>query len=179
MTEQENSVQEQEMMEQETQEASEPKAIHHQTKHGADLAIAKQQISQESYRAVVEGRIDLAEAKELGRSAGPDGPVGKVTAKADRSRECACECGQLTKGGVWIPGHDARLPGLVLRAVQGEIELTDEQKEHAEKRDLFTKAEAKIAAKLAKDEARAAKQAGREAKRQEKIAVKTEKQQEK
>ncbi len=50
-----------------------------------------------------------------------------------------------------------RLPGLVMQALQGETELTEEQKEHADKRNLFAKAEAKITAQKAMAEARAEK----------------------
>jgi len=44
-----------------------------------------------------------------------------------------------------------------MQAVQDELELTEEQKEHAERRDLFAKAEAKITTQKAKVEARAEK----------------------
>jgi hypothetical protein len=40
-----------------------------------------------------------------------------------------------------------------MQAVKGEIQLTDEQREHADKRDLFARAEAKITAQKAKAEA--------------------------
>jgi hypothetical protein len=75
---QENTTPEQNVeieMEQAEDESSKP--VHHQTKRGADLAIATQEISQESHKAVIAGEITLAEAKELGRNAGPDGPVGE------------------------------------------------------------------------------------------------------
>lgn len=120
-------------------------AVHHQTKRAADLALAKKAISPDSHKAVQEGRISLDEARELGRNAGPSGPAVRVN-KNDRTRPCACQCGEYT-GSTWKQGHDARLPGLVLQSLKGEIELTDEQREHAERRDLFAKAEAKLAEK--------------------------------
>ena len=138
--------------------ATEANAVHHATKRGADTALAKRAISPDSHRAVHEGRISLDEARELGQEGSPYGPAKKTVSKNDRSRECACGCGESTRG-IWKQGHDARLPGLVLRAYIGEIELTDEQHEHAERRDLFAKAEAKVAAQKAKDEAKAAKTA--------------------
>jgi hypothetical protein len=42
------------------------------TKRALDVAIAKRQISQASYRAAIEGKITLQQAKELGRDRGPD-----------------------------------------------------------------------------------------------------------
>ncbi len=37
-------------------------SVHHQTKKGADMALAKKQISPDSHKAVHEGRISLDEA---------------------------------------------------------------------------------------------------------------------
>ncbi len=28
--------------------------------------------------------------------------------KADKGKDCACGCGERTKGGTWMPGHDAK-----------------------------------------------------------------------
>lgn len=114
------------------------------------MALAKKQISQDSHKAVHEGRIGLEEARELGRDAGPGGPAVRVD-KNDRTRLCAYQCGEYT-GSTWKQGHDARLPGLVLRSLKGEIELTEEQREHAERRDLFARAEAKLAEERTKAE---------------------------
>lgn len=140
---------------QETAE-TQPK-VNGNTLRAAKAAVAKKEISADSFRAIEAGELSLQEARDLGRDAGPSGPAVRVN-KKDRSRPCACGCGQTTRGGVWIPGHDARLPGLVLRAVKGEIELTKEQREHAERRDLFARAEAKLAAQKAKDEAKRLRQ---------------------
>ncbi len=141
--------------------------VHGNTKKAADMSLAKKAISPDSHRAVLAGDLSLEEARELGREGSPFGPTPKTANKNDRTRECACGCGERTAGGVWRMGHDARLPGLVLRAYMGEIELTDEQHEHAQKRDLFAKAESKVAARKAKEEARAARKAEREAKKAE------------
>lgn len=75
------------------------KAIHHATRRGADMSLAKREISQESHAAVLAGRISLAEARDLGRENGPDGPVGGKAAKTKKVPEpktgtciaCFCE----------------------------------------------------------------------------------------
>src|SRR4028119_705613 len=41
------------------------------TKRALDMAIARKQVGQESYRAVLAGEITLRRAKELGRSGAP------------------------------------------------------------------------------------------------------------
>ena len=75
------------------------KDAHHQTKRGADIAIAKKQISPDSYRAVLAGEITLQRAKELGRSGAPtdtsEGTSGPRRAssgprKGSRPRPCLC-----------------------------------------------------------------------------------------
>ena len=52
------------------------KQIDGRTKRALDTAIAKRQVSQDSYRAVMEGRITLQEAKDLGRENSPFGKRG-------------------------------------------------------------------------------------------------------
>lgn len=52
----------------------------------------KKQILPNSHKAVLEGRMTLAEAKELGRERSPFGPAKKTVSKADRSRLCMCGC---------------------------------------------------------------------------------------
>src|SRR5215211_7589781 len=44
----------------------------HQTRKGADISLAKRQISPASYRAVLDGKISLHAARELGRDQEPD-----------------------------------------------------------------------------------------------------------
>jgi hypothetical protein len=60
--------------------------VHHNTGKAADIALAKKQISQESYEAVLAGTLTLAEAKELGRDRGPHD-----TGQASSGREGATE----------------------------------------------------------------------------------------
>ena len=43
---------------------------------------------------------------------------------ADKPPICLCTCGKRTKGGTFLPGHDARLRGKLLR---GDIRGTREQ----------------------------------------------------
>ena len=38
------------------------------------------------------------------------------TPKKDRARDCACGCGNQTKGGRWMPGHDAKCASTLLEA---------------------------------------------------------------
>ncbi len=169
MTEQGNNEQVQEQateVEMESYAGETPRAIHHRTKRGADLAIAKQQISQESHAAVLAGRITLAEAKELGRSAGPDGPVGQVTKKASKTtREptltpCLCGiCGEMA-AKTFRPGHDMRMVSLAKAYVRGEATPNDEQMQYIESSGKLDRARAQVA----KDEA---KRAEREAKKAE------------
>jgi hypothetical protein len=45
--------------------------VHHQTERGARIALDKKQISQESYEAILQGELSLAEARELGRDRWP------------------------------------------------------------------------------------------------------------
>jgi hypothetical protein len=45
--------------------------VHHQTERGARIALAKKQISQESYEAILQGELSLAETRKLGCDRGP------------------------------------------------------------------------------------------------------------
>lgn len=73
-------------------------------------------------------------------------------------RQCTCGCGGTTKGGIFLPGHDARFVGLVARAVvAGELTEAAAEERMASVSDLLkakirrsielgrTKAEAKAA----------------------------------
>ena len=127
---------------------TEQKKIDGRTKRALDLAIARRQVSQESYHAVTEGRITLAEAKSLGRDRRPDtsedqsGP-GETTKRSRRGRQprpCIC-CGGLTKGGRFHPGCDQRLYGRIQRQLRVDPllrsdQFTDEQRRYAVERGL-------------------------------------------
>ena len=140
---------------------SEAHTIDGRTKRALDTAIAKQQVSRESYRAVLEGRLRLAEAKELGRDHGPDGPTKPTTriSKDDRTRECIA-CGGLTKGGRFHPGCDAKMHRLAREYIRGERELTDEQLAYVrDETDKLERAHRRVAEEDAKRREREAKQA--------------------
>jgi hypothetical protein len=121
--------------------------------HGntAYLALAKRLISRSSHEAVLAGTLTLAEAKSLGRDRGPhdtgqasdgqdeatDGPR-----KSRAPRPCLCSCGGTTKGGAFLPGHDARLRSeLVAQIKKGDVllrseRITPEQRRYAVERGL-------------------------------------------
>ncbi len=156
--------------------------IHHQTKKGADLAIARKEISQESHAAVHAGTLTLAEARELGREGRPDvldggeehgyesaPKPGSRLSKDDTTQECWCSCGERTNPGRrFKPGHDARAKGIIKRAVRaGEIEsLTENQRAYADERNLIEETEQQMEAeeqrKAEKAQARSEKQRERE-----------------
>lgn len=37
------------------------------------------------------------------------------------SRACGCGCGQLTRGGVFSPGHDTKVYRAILQHIDGDI----------------------------------------------------------
>lgn len=121
--------------------------VHHQTERGARTALAKKQISQESYEAILAGTLTLATARELGREGAPGArtsrggsrgasgrpPEGRERpqegtgappqsisriSKDDTTQECWCGCGERTKPNRrWLQGHDQRGKGIISRAV--------------------------------------------------------------
>lgn len=52
-------------------------------------------------------------------------PTMKRTRKPKPAQDCSCGCGGQTKGGRFLPGHDARLHGWVLRVERGVCTLRD------------------------------------------------------
>jgi hypothetical protein len=135
--------------------------VHHQTKRGARIALAKKQISQESYHAVLASEITLQQAKELGRDRRPH-DTGQASSgheegrKAPRKgrersqestgapRTCLCGCGESVRGkkSKFRPGHDARLCGELKRNLEKDPLLrnerfTDEQRVYARERGLI------------------------------------------
>jgi len=111
--------------------------IHHMTAKAARTALANRLISQDSYRAVLRGEISLAEARELGPDRGPH-DTGQASGghEEDRKtpregrtpRRCMCSCGGMTKGGRFLPGHDARLRSeLVAQINKGDVLLRSER----------------------------------------------------
>jgi hypothetical protein len=110
--------------------------VHHMTVKAAGTALAQRQISQENYRAVLRGELSLAEAKSLGRDRGPNTPEdhsgpGEATEaprKGRTPRPCGCGCGGTTKGGVYLPGHDAKLRSELMAQIRkGDVLLRSER----------------------------------------------------
>jgi hypothetical protein len=115
------------------------------------MAIARKQVSQESYRAVLAGEITLQRAKELGRDRWPadtsertSGPrrASSGPREGRQPRPCLCSCGETTRGGRFKPGHDARLHGELKRNLEKDPLLrnerfTDEQRAYARERGLI------------------------------------------
>jgi hypothetical protein len=130
--------------------------VHHQTERGARIALAKKQISQESYEAILAGTLTLDEAKELGRDRGPDdtgqgsggheeGRKAPWEGSQERSQSgavtCLCGCGELVKNR-FRPGHDMRLFGELKRNLEKDPLLrnerfSDAQKAYAKERGLI------------------------------------------
>ena len=127
------------------------KEVHHATRKAADISLAKKQISPGSHKAIYEGRISLEVARELGRDRGPDdagrgrsgpGRASSGPRKGPQPQPCLCSCGGLTRGGRFLPGHDARLHAELKRNLAKDPLLrnerfTDEQKAYAKERGLI------------------------------------------
>jgi hypothetical protein len=127
--------------------------VHHMTIKGARNALAHRLISQDSYRAVLRGELSLAEARELGRDWGPHDTgqasggheeARKTPREGRTPRRCMCSCGGMTKGGAFLPGHDARLRAeLVAQIKKGDVllrsdRITAEQRAFAVRHDLVS-----------------------------------------
>jgi hypothetical protein len=128
--------------------------VHGNTKKAADMALARREISRESHKAVHEGKITLAEARELERDRWPHDTgqassgheEGRKTPREGRTlRPCMCSCGGKTKGGAFLPGHDAKLRSdLVAQIRKGDIllrsdRITVEQRAFAVRHGLIAK----------------------------------------
>jgi Phage integrase, N-terminal SAM-like domain len=125
--------------------------VHHMTMKGARNALAHRLISRDSYRSVLRGELSLADAKSLGRDRGPEIPgpnsgqdEGRKTPQDGLTpRPCMCSCG-MTKGGRFLPGHDAKLRSeLMAQIKKGDVLLrserfTDSQRRYAVERRLVS-----------------------------------------
>ena len=125
--------------------------VHANTRKAADISIAKKQISPASHRAVLAGEISLQDARELGRDRGPadtseasDGPrrASSGPREGRTPRPCLCSCGGTTRGGRFLPGHDAKLHGELKRNLEKDPLLrnerfTEEQRAYARERGLL------------------------------------------
>jgi hypothetical protein len=116
------------------------RAVHHQTKRAVRLALARNQISQESYTAVLAGEITLQRAKKLGPNRTPDGLQKPSKPPKRTPRLCLCGCGGTTRGGCFLPGHQARVVAIVRRRLRADpvlAGLTEEQRAYARERNLI------------------------------------------
>ena len=121
--------------------------VHGNTKKAADLALAKRTISPDSHKAVLEGRIDLEEARSLGREGSPFGPAPKAVDKNDRTptkTPCLCGCGEPVSR-TFKAGHDQRLVTFAKEYLRGERELTPEQMEYVEQSGKLERAKTRVA----------------------------------
>lgn len=64
-------------------------------------------------------------AQKLTKTGLPAMPRLKRTRKPKAPKVCACGCGNMTKGGRFVPGHDARLHGWALRVERKVCTLED------------------------------------------------------
>lgn len=144
----------------ETQETEVQPKVNGNTLRAAKAAVAKKQISADSFRAIEEGELSLQEARTYGRDAdrhgNPVGPAPKKVNKKDRSRNCMCGCGRTTNGR-FAMGHDARVKGWIVKAVrEGTFDqISDEIQEYAYERNLVAETEVRMADEEAKRAERA------------------------
>ena len=76
-----------------------------QTKRALDLAIARRQVSQDSYRAVLDGRISLQEAKTIGRAGTPATDAAQGHSGPGTTTEIQDEPARRTAGIVPTPSR--------------------------------------------------------------------------
>lgn len=70
-------------------------------------------------------RIAGLKAAKAAKAAAPKAPR---VAKSKEQSKCKCGCGGLT-GGNFVPGHDARFKGWLIKIAKGEMAVTDLKKE--------------------------------------------------
>ena len=51
---------------------------------------------------------------------GPQAVLTVTTGKSQAGRSCLCGCGETTRGGLWVPGHDAKRKSHLYGLVRGE-----------------------------------------------------------
>lgn len=85
----------------------------------------------EKLKAANKARLaNLAAAKSAAKTTAVVAANGKIKPKAkkaeklDSTRDCLCGCG-LETNGLFRPGHDARVKGMLLKVERGEMKLAD------------------------------------------------------
>lgn len=68
---------------------------------------------------------EAAAAPKVSKTGLPKLPSLPRMRKAKPPKECECGCGDMTKGGRFLPGHDSYLKGLALRIERGVIKYKD------------------------------------------------------
>lgn len=91
--------------------------VHHKTERGARIALARKQITQESYEATLRGELSLVQARELGREGGPEtrtirSSSGAATEEPELPQERPGPCAPVSAGV--MSQYAARSPGSVL-----------------------------------------------------------------
>jgi len=79
---------------------------------------------------------DAAQVRAVAKAAGiTDIPAGAqltiTMPKSVSGRDCECGCGEKTRGGLWVPGHDAKRKSVLFGIIRGEA--TPEAKAEARK----------------------------------------------
>lgn len=125
--------------------------IHHMQAKAARNALARKEVSRESYSAVLAGELSLEDAKGYGRDRSPRGePVGSGISKdtGEGRAPCLCGCGEVprSKTAAFIQGHDMRMVSLAKSYTRGEAEPTAEQMEYLESSGKLARARDKVAA---------------------------------
>lgn len=137
--------------------------VHHATRKAADISLAKKVISPDSHQAILEGRIGLDRARELGRNAGPGGPAVRVNMNdhTPTTTPCLCGCRELVPR-TFKAGHDQRLVTYAKQYVRGERELTPGQLEYVETSGKLERARQRVAEEDREAQEKATKKAERE-----------------
>ena len=132
------------------------KKVHGNTLKAADIALAKKVISPDSHRAVYEGRIDLEEARSLGREGSPFGPVLRAISKNDRTptkAPCLCGCGEPV-ARTFKAGHDMVMFRVAREHLTKGREISKEQREYLETSGKMERVKAKLAEEERKRDAK-------------------------
>lgn len=93
-----------------------------------DGPAADEPAAPEGQPSVDEPAADVAPTTStiaIGADGLPVLPKAKRTRKPKAPKACSCGCGGETRGGRFIPGHDAKLAGWVLRVERKTIALSD------------------------------------------------------
>lgn len=74
---------------------------------------------------VAEQPAPAAKAPKTTKTGLPALPKMPRARKPKPAQACGCGCGEMTRGGRFLPGHDARLHGWALRLERGLVKAAD------------------------------------------------------